>query len=120
MKLSLTGNRTLAAAIFGAILSAGFGWSFFTHGYGRPLITKSYELLLVWRGEVAAREAVIVSLDEVSFQKLEQPLNAPWDRALHARLIDRLTAAGARAIAFDIVFSDPRSPAADEQLARAI
>jgi len=61
-------------------------------------------------------------MDEESHRSLGQPFNAGWDRALHARLIDRLTAAGARAIVFDVVFSDPNpeKAAADEALAKAI
>ena len=41
---------------------------------------------------------------------------------LFARLVDRLTAAGARAIAFDIVFSDPnpQQPASDDQFIQAV
>jgi len=113
-------NKGLAAAIFGAVLTAGLGWSLLAFPFGRSLISSSYDWLLVLRGQVAAREAVVVYLDEISFQKLGQPLNAPWDRTLHARLIDRLTAAGARAVVFDIVFSDPdrANPAADEQLSK--
>ena len=98
------------------------GWFLFTFPIGRPLITGSYELLLIARGEVAAQDAVIVYLDDASYQNLGQPLNVPLDRALHARLIQRLTAAGARAIVFDIVFTDPNpdKAAADDQLAKAI
>src|SRR5437899_50735 len=120
--MALKFNKGMAAAIFGAVLTAGLGWSLFTFPFGRSLVSTSYEWLLVSRGEVAAREAVIVYLDEISYEKLGQPLNAPWDRTLHARLIDRLTAAGARAIVFDIVFSDPdrAHPAADDQLAKAL
>src|SRR5258708_2166727 len=98
-------DKTLAAAIFGAVLAAALGWSLLTFPLGRSLITSSYEWLLVWRGEVAAREAVVVYMDEISYEKLSQPLSASWDRTLHARLIERLTAAGARAIVFDIVFN---------------
>ena len=67
-------------------------------------------------------DVALIYLDEDSHVRLGQPLNAPWDRGLHAKLIDRLTAAGARAIVFDIVFSDPSlsGPAADAQLAEAI
>jgi adenylate cyclase len=63
----------------------------------------------------------MVFLDEESHKELNQPFNAPWDRSVHARLLDRLTADGARAVVFDIVFSDagPNS-VADEQFARAI
>src|SRR5881296_219161 len=98
-------TRKIAAAIFGAMLTAGLGWGLLTFTFGWPLISKSYVLLLALRGDMATRDAVIVYLDEVSFETLKQPLNAPWDRTLHARLVERLTAAGARAVVFDIIFS---------------
>ena len=89
---------------------------------GRGLVAASYDVLLVARGELPVTEAAIVYLDEESHQALKQPFNVPWDRRLHAVLINRLTAAGARAIVFDVVFSDPHptDPAADEMLAAAI
>jgi len=86
------------------------------------LTQASYDLLHVARGEVRANEAVLVYMDEVSHQRLGQPLNAAWDRALHAQLIQRLSGAGAKAIVFDVVFSDPNpeKAAADELLAKTI
>lgn len=44
----------------------------------------------------------------------------PWPRSLHARVIDRLVAAGARRIAFDIDFSSPSTEAADAAFERAL
>src|SRR5881296_2117325 len=69
LAMNLKMSRNLAAAFFGALLTAGLGWSVLTFSFGRPVITKSYELLLVARGERAARDAVIVYLDEISFHK---------------------------------------------------
>jgi adenylate cyclase len=61
-------------------------------------------------------------MDEASHLKLGQPQNAPWDRSLHAQLVDRLSSAGARAIVFDVVFSDPNSNniAGDQRLVAAV
>src|SRR5262245_59386792 len=95
------------AAGFGALMAAGLGLFLLEFNLGRGLVNHSYDLLLVARGDLATKEAVIIYLDEASFEALQQRVNAPWDRALHARLIDRLTRAGARAIALDIVFTDP-------------
>ena len=62
---------------------------------------------------------VIVAIDEPSFQQLGQ--SWPFPRSLHGRLIERLVADGARAIAMDVVFADPAAdPAQDAALARAI
>ena len=109
------------AALLGSILAVGTGLCLHTFRLGHGLTTASYDLLLVARGDTARDKAVIVYLDEASYQKLNQPLNAPWDRALHAELIDRLSAAGAKAIVFDISFSDPipAKAAADRQMADA-
>lgn len=46
----------------------------------------------------------IVDIDEASLQKLGQ---WPWPRTRIAELVDRLRAAGAAAIAFDVVFAEP-------------
>jgi CHASE2 domain-containing sensor protein len=44
----------------------------------------------------------------------------PWPRSLHAALLDRLLAAGAQRVAFDIDFSSPSTPEADARLERAL
>ncbi len=66
-------------------------------------------------------QVAIIYLDEASHLDLNQPFNRPWDRAIHARLLDRLTADGAKAVIFDIVFSDPGpSPETDQTFAASI
>lgn len=115
-------SPALIAAIVVALLTAAFGVAANSYSLFRGLIHASYDFLLVARGERHAEDAVIVFLDERSHAEMNQPLNAPWDRKLHAQLIQRLTAAGAKAIVFDVVFSDPSVAGreADEVLAAAI
>lgn len=61
-------------------------------------------------------ELCFVAMDSAS----EQSLGAmPWRRGLHARLIDLLTRAGARAIVMDVVFSAPRAAPEDRALVEA-
>jgi len=114
-------QRHLAAVVH-ALLIAALGLFLHSAPLGRGLINSSYNFLLYCRGKEAAPEATIVYLDEKSHEGLQQPLNAPWDRKIHAALIDRLTAAGAKAIVMDIVFSDPSvaGPEADEVLSKSI
>src|SRR5215470_15867282 len=115
-------NRIHLAGAVGMLLAAGCGILLHEFPFGRGLVQASYDLLHVCRGEVRADEAVVVYLDEVSHQQLGQSLTTAWDRSLHARLIDRLSAAGARAIVFDVVFSDPNrnDPEGDERFAAAM
>jgi len=52
-------------------------------------------------------EVVLLYMDESSTARLGQPADRPWSRAVHARLLDRLTREGARAVIFDEVFETP-------------
>lgn len=62
--------------------------------------------------------AVVVAIDEPSFAEYGQ---WPWRRDIHARLIETLRAAGAKAIVLDLVFAEPSAfPDADAALAHAM
>jgi PAS domain S-box-containing protein len=67
----------------------------------------------------APADVVIVAIDDASIAALGR---WPWSRAVHAALLDRLRADGARAVALDILFTepDPNSPEGDIALARAM
>ena len=105
----------------GALLAAGAGIALLYLKFGLGLIHASYDLPYAVRPIVQPRQAVMVYLDDDSHQILNQPYNEPWDRSLHARMLNRLTAEGAKAVVFDIVFSNPGpDPQADEALATAI
>ncbi|EJN20733.1 putative transmembrane sensor domain protein [Pseudomonas sp. GM79] len=60
---------------------------------------------------------LIVTIDDYSLQQLGQ---WPWSRAMHAQLLDRLSAANVKGVLFDVIFSEPDShPANDQLLAQA-
>jgi len=74
--------------------------------------------LQVW-SRPAPEDIIIVAIDEESLNELGR---WPWPRDIHARLIDTLTEEKARAIALDIIFSEPsvNDTLADRKLAQAI
>lgn len=77
-----------------------------------------YDALISQRSQPPAAELLLVAIDEKSLTALGQ---WPWPRRTHARLIDRLNAAGAQAIAMDILFTEPaRNTSDDVLLARAM
>jgi adenylate cyclase len=50
---------------------------------------------------------VIVDINETTIQALEQPFGRwPWPRVVHSGVIDYLSRAGARVIAYDVLFSE--------------
>ncbi|MBO9631458.1 MAG: CHASE2 domain-containing protein, partial [Shinella sp.] len=66
----------------------------------------------------ANSDVVLVAIDEPSFAEIG--LQWPWPRELHAQLIEALRAAGARSVAFDVVFSEQSDPTGDAALAGAM
>jgi adenylate cyclase len=115
----LAGSR-LSGGIAAAV-AAAMGLILFLFTIGGEITRLSYDLPFALRGDIRADEVAVIYLDEISHKELNQPMTAPWDRNLHARLIDTLMAQGAKAIVFDILFTEPSgNPAADQRLAEAI
>ena len=81
----------------------------------------AYDLSFVKQHPPSADAITMIYIDEASYKNFDQPFNRPWDRTIHARLLDRLAADGVKAVIFDVVFSDPGpSPEADQIFADAI
>jgi PAS domain S-box-containing protein len=78
-----------------------------------------YDVALSLWERPAPNDIVIVAIDDLSLAEIGR---WPWRRAVHATLLDRLTAAGARAVALDLILSEPdlRDPAGDASLGDAI
>jgi CHASE2 domain-containing sensor protein len=65
------------------------------------------------------RDIVVVAIDDASIAQIGR---WPWRRAVHAALLDRLRMLGARAVAFDVLMTEPDSSASveDDALAAAM
>ncbi|MGQ3214059.1 MAG: CHASE2 domain-containing protein [Shinella sp.] len=61
---------------------------------------------------------VVVAIDEPSLADINAQW--PWPRELHARLVESLRKAGAKAIGLDIIFAEPSNPVSDGALARVL
>ena len=110
--------------VFGAVVTIASGllvWDF-EFSFSKSLKHLSFDQPFLLRPQTIPEDVVVVYLDDSSHSNLDQPYNAPWDRRWHIELINRLTREGAKAVIFDIIFSDPspRGPAIDEALATAI
>jgi len=71
----------------------------------RLMELKTLDLRMVSRGPlVPGHETAIAAIDEKSISELGR---WPWPRSTIARLVDLLKKGGAKAIGFDIVFSEP-------------
>jgi adenylate cyclase len=100
---------------------AAVGVSCFLFRFGAPLERLSYDLPFPLRNNLAAPEVVLVYIDEESGRQLHQTFRQPWDRALHTKLLERLTNDGAKLVYYDIFFGDEDpDPQKDAAFADAI
>jgi adenylate cyclase len=117
-------KQSWRGALFGALLAAVSGVVLLKSNFqiSTKLIHLSYNLPFLHRPIIRPDEVVMVYMDDDSHRELQQPYDRPWDRGIHAQLVERLTADGARAVVFDVIFSDanPDHPEGDERFARAI
>jgi adenylate cyclase len=122
-KLKFKFEQHVLGAILGAATAVVAGYSLLNLNvpWGKALVRASYDLPFLARPHLPVNEVVLVYMDDAAHQELKQPMNRPWDRAVHAQLLERLKADHARAVVFDIVFSDPGpDPASDAKLAAAL
>lgn len=117
--LSTRFRKRLAAALVVGTIAAIWGLMLFKLTLGNSLRLASYDLPFLFGEHPPPDDIVLIHLDETSHQELDQPLAQPWDRRLHAKLVDRLTNAGAKMIVFDILFHDS-NPEQDGAFAASI
>lgn len=80
---------------------------------------KSYDLRFSsLRGAIPAHPGIgIVAIDDRSIAELGR---FPWSRGRYVQLLERLSAAGAQAVLFDVIFSEAETAAIDRSLAAAV
>ena len=98
----MLGGRLIRAVIAAAVAAAlGLALSGALDGLDERLVDTRFQI----RGtDEPLADVVVVAIDDDAIAK-----HGPWpfDRRLHARVIERLRAAGARTIAYDVQFAGP-------------
>ncbi|MDO8184868.1 adenylate/guanylate cyclase domain-containing protein [Conexibacter sp. JD483] len=106
--------RALITGLLAAALAAGIAWT----GALQQLESASVDERFRVRGSQGPPAGVsIVEIDDDAIRDLG--IRFPFPRRLHAQAIDALLAAGARAVAYDVQFTEASDPADDAALARA-
>jgi len=115
------GAKRLRGAIFLAIGLAMTGFVLVAYGTNlmRPLELAAVDARFDVRGDVTAPELVVVAIDDKTFDDLDT--RWPFPRSFHAHVVEALSEAGARVIAYDIQFTEPSEDAeADNALVDAV
>jgi adenylate cyclase len=114
-------HRSLLLLVVAALVATGVGAIFKATDALPEIELSTIDRRLDIRGAQTPRtDVVVVGMDE---RTLDTDPNAaiPFNRRRHARVIEQLTKAGARVIAYDIQFTEPSAfPDADEALIEAV
>ena len=107
--------------LHGAMVTVFAGWIFWGTSLGASLEWWSFDLLTVFNGTHSFPELVLVEMDEPSHDYLKQSVGKPWDRRLHARLVDFLRTEEARQVVFDVELDeDVDDPSPTAEMAAAL
>jgi adenylate cyclase len=102
-----------------ALVSCGLGAVAYATDLLRTLDLTTVDTRFTIRGtQGRPDDLVVVGIDDRTFQALQR--RWPFPRHLHALVIDRLTEAGAKAIGYDVQFTEPTTPREDNALIDAV
>ena len=118
MRVPAALRRAAAGERLFACIVAGFaGLAFLLSGVGASLEKAGGDLRAGFRLHGATGQVAVVEIDARSIAAFRR---WPWPRSVHAALVDRLRASGARLVAFDVDFSGASDPREDAALAAAL
>jgi CHASE2 domain-containing sensor protein len=119
--------RPAAAAVTAALCGLGL-WA--TTLGGNPDPTQetigdkwdhaSYDYLFSFGTPFVTNKVVVILMDNDSYDILRQVRDKPWNRSLHAQLLNRLADDQCPLVVFDVQFLDPIDSATDQALARSM
>lgn len=114
-------NHPLLVSALGAAVAVCVGlvlwWS---SPLGDAWTNASYDNLFRFGTHAVTNQVTLILMDEGAFGKFHQTRGQPWDRALHAKLLNRLADDGCALVAFDSFFQWPGDPEKDRALADAM
>jgi CHASE2 domain-containing sensor protein/signal transduction histidine kinase len=103
----------LTIALLAALAAIGIAY---TAG-GQQLSNWLFDRELGWSQHEVDPRILIVAIDEQSLASFGR---WPWPRAVHARIVDRLTEGGVAAVGYDVLFTEPGVPDDDAELTVAL
>ena len=120
MKLKKITQHTLFRPIVSAALTVLSGLALWGAPFGEAWVNGSYDNLFRFGTHAVTNQVVVIFMDNQAYARFHQVRGQAWDRSLHARLLDRLTADGCSLVAFDTFFRGANDPAKDAALIAAL
>jgi CHASE2 domain-containing sensor protein len=122
VKGNAIGRREFFQSALGAALAVLCGLVLWATPLGEPWVNASYDYLFRFGAHAVTNRVTLILMDNEAFDQFHQIRGQPWDRGLHARLLNRLADDGCALVVFDSFFRQrpPRDLAQDQALAAAM
>ncbi|MBI3852284.1 MAG: CHASE2 domain-containing protein [Verrucomicrobia bacterium] len=120
VKLKGIRKHKLFSSMFGAALTVFCGLVLWATPLGERWKNASYDYLFRFGSSTVTNKVVLILMDNDAYNHFPQERGQPWDRALHAQVLNRLADDGCALVVFDSFFRIPRDPVKDEALAGAM
>ncbi|MGA2180379.1 MAG: CHASE2 domain-containing protein, partial [Verrucomicrobiota bacterium] len=120
MKVKAIRQHELSKSALGAVVAVLCGLMLWKMPLGEPWVNASYDYLFRFEARAVTNRVTLILMDNEAFAQFHQTRSQPWDRGLHARLLNRLADDGCALVVFDSFFQQPLDPTQDEALAEAM
>ena len=120
MKFKAARHRKWLPSALGAALAALCGLLLWQTPAGEPWVNASYDYLFRFGARAVTNKVALILMDNAAFAKFHQTRGQPWDRGLHAQLLNKLADDGAELVVMDSFFRATNNPAKDAALATAM
>lgn len=88
-------------SILGAMLAVLLGWGLWGTALGDAWVNASYDNLFRFGSPAVTNQVTLIQMDNAAFDQFHQSRERPWDRSLHARLLNRLADDGCALVVID-------------------
>lgn len=113
-------TRSVRRSALGAALAVLCGLILWSTSLGEPWVDASYDYLFRFGARPVTNSVTLILMDEAAFDHFHQARGQPWDRALHAQLLNRLADDGCPLVVMDSFFRASNNPETDAALAAAM
>ena len=120
MKGNINNQPAWIKSALGAALTALCGLLLWGTSLGDSWVNGSYDYLFRFGSRSVTNEVSLILMDNAAFDHFHQTRDQPWDRALHAQLLNRLADDGCDLVVMDSFFRGPRNPSSDDALKAAM
>ena len=120
MKVKATRKYEFFKSALGAALAVLCGLMLWKMPLGEPWVNASYDYLFRFGTHAVTNKVMLILMDNEAFDQFHQTRGQPWDRGLHAQLLNKLAADGCALVVFDSFFREPRDAVRDAALAEAM